>query len=250
MNVSLYQAAAALNANARWQEVISENLSASSIPGFKKQDLSFSTIQSGLMDAGNAADEVNAQKLQLPTATALTNFTPGQLAPTGNPTDLGIEGRGFFEVQLPNGGTAYTRDGEFQLSAQGQLVNKQGYPVLGESGPIQFDPSSSAPITVAASGEVSQGTDERGKLKLVDFQDPQLLTSIGGGCFLAQNANLTPSTATGTVRQACLEGGNTTSSGEMVNLINSMRMFEANQRVIQTQDERMGKVISELGNPS
>jgi flagellar basal body rod protein FlgG len=249
MNVSLYQAAAAMNANARWQEVISENLSSSSIPGYKKQDLSFSAIQSGLMDTGEI-EQTFQKSLPLPAVAGLTNFTPGQLAPSGNPTDVGIEGRGFFEVQLPNGATAYTRDGEFQLNSQGQLVNKQGYPVLGESGPIQFDPSSSAPIQIAASGEITQGGDERGKLKIVDFQDPQLLTTIGGGCFLAQDAALVPIPANGTVRQAFLEASNATPSGEMVNLISSMRMFEANQRVIQTHDEHMGKIITELGNPN
>ncbi len=250
MNVSLYQAAAAMNANARWQEVISENLTSSSIPGYKKQDLSFSAIQSGLMNAGSNVPDSAGQRLTLPATNAVTNFSPGQLEPTDTLTDLGIEGRGFFEVQLPNGASAYTRDGGFKLNAQGQLVNKLGYLVLGESGPIQMDTNIAAPIQVAPSGEVSQGSEQRGKLKLVDFQDPQLLTPMGGGCFLAQNQALVPASATGSVRQGFLEGSNTTPSNEMVNLIGAMRMFEANQRVIQSHDEHMGKIISELGNPS
>lgn len=250
MNVSLYQAAAAMNASARWQDVISENLNASSIPGFKKQDLTFSAIQSGVMSSGSESVDLGDTRLPLPSSSPVINFTAGQLNPSGSPTDLGIDGSGFFEVQLPNGTTAYTRDGEFKLNGQGQLINKQGYLVLGETGPIQLDTASSSPIQISASGEITQGSDSRGKLKLAEFSNPQLLTPAGGGCFLAQNPALVPNPSNASIRQGFLEAGNTTSSTEMVNLISSMRMFEANQRVIQTHDEHMGKIISELGNPS
>lgn len=246
MNVSLYQAAAAMNANARWQDVVSANLSSASIPGFKKQDLSFGEIQAGVM-----AHSAQRNRFTLPSATAFTNFSGGELKPTGVSTNLALEGAGFFEVQLPNGSHAYTRDGEFQLNAQGQLVTKQGFPVLGEGGPIQFDPNNGAQITISPTGEVSQGSDQKGTLKLANFNNPQLLTSVGGGLFEARDGSLIPSTDTkATVRQGFIEQGNTMPTTEMANLITAMRSFEANQRVVQMQDERMGKMISELGNPN
>src|ERR1039457_827918 len=155
MNVSLYQAAAAMNANARWQDMISENLAAISIPGGRSRDVSFSSVQAGA-------------QFVIPAARTAVNFQPGELRPTQNPTDFALEGKGFFEVQLPNGDHAYTRDGEFHLNAQGQLVTKQGYPVLGDGGPLQFDPSNAQPLTIAATGEVSQGGDVKGKLKLAE----------------------------------------------------------------------------------
>ena len=114
MNVSLYQAASALNANERWQEVITENLAASSIPGYKKQDLSFSAVQSGVMQKTASG---SAPAFSLPRITSATNFQPGELEPTGGKTDVALDGSGFFVVQTPNGTSAYTRDGEFQTNA-------------------------------------------------------------------------------------------------------------------------------------
>jgi len=248
VNVSLYQAAAALNANARWQEVISENLASSSIPGYKKQDLSFSAVQGGVM-----SQAVNDPRLRfsLSRADTATNFAPGEMKMTGVNTDVAIEGAGFFGVQLASGATGYTRDGEFQVNAQGQLATKQGYLVLGESGPIQLDKGNSSPMAISPTGEISQGEDIKGKLKIVTFDQPQLLTSINGGCFIANHPNLVPNEVQQpSLRQGYLEGSNTSSVSEMVNLITAMRTFEANQRIIQMQDQRMGQAISELGNPS
>jgi len=130
--------------------------------------------------------------MSMPRNVNVTNFTPGEMRSTGAKTDLGLEGHGFFEVQLPNGSTAYTRDGEFKLIAQGQLVNKQGYPVLGDSGPIQLDLNNPEPLTVAGNGEVSQGADVKGRLKLAVFNDPKLLTQVGGGLFLANDPKIIP----------------------------------------------------------
>lgn len=247
MNVSLYQAAAAMNAQARWQEVITENLASGAVPGFRKQDVSFSAMAAGTMPLSGA----NAGEYVIPEAITGVNTLQGALRPTGNKLDFGLEGPGFFEVQLPGGEMAYTRDGEFQLNAQGQLVTKQGYLVQGESGPFQFDLNNPSPITVSATGEVSQGEDLKGKLRLAEFNDPKLLTSASGGLFLAGDPNLqTNTTTTSQVRQGYLEGSNLSPTVEMASLLTSMRMFEANQKVIQSQDERMGRVISELGGPN
>jgi flagellar basal-body rod protein FlgG len=250
MNVSLYQAAAAMSANARWQEVISENLSSAAIPGFKKQDLSFTAVQAGLMPRGETAG--TRQPYALPGAGSFTNFSPGEIKQTGLSTNLALEGPGFFEVQLPGGARAYTRDGEFQLNAQGQLVTKQGYPVLGDGGPVQFDPAAGLhAITISPTGEISQGGEPRGKLKVADFANPAALTPVGGGYFEAREAGAVPAnTAKATIRQGYIEGANTSATTEMVNLIAAMRSFEANQRVVQIQDERLGRMISELGNPN
>lgn len=248
MNASLYQSAAALQTNARWQEVISENLSASVIPGFKKQELAFSEVQAGVMATSGALG--SSRRLSIPSATATNNFSAGELRSSGNKTDFALEGSGFFEVQLPNGTQAYTRDGEFKLNGQGQLVTKEGYTVMGEGGPIQFNPQSSDPIEVASTGEISQGDENRGKLKIADFGNPELLTTAGAGYFVARNPGLVPQPSNATVRQGYLESGNTSAVTEMVNLISSLRMFEANQRALQKQDERLGRLINEVANPS
>jgi flagellar basal-body rod protein FlgG len=247
MNVSLYQAAAALNANTQWQEIIAENLASSSIPGYKRQDVSFSAIEAGLLDTGAAPPAGPPPKVGMPSSQSVFNFASGPIKPTGVDTDVAIDGRGFFEVQLPNGDPAYTRDGEFHINAQGELVTKQGYLVAGETGPLQMNPANHGKLTIAASGEVSQGAESRGKLKLVDFSQPQLLSHLGGGYFQAREPSLQPQNATeATLRQRFLEGANTTPVTEMVHLLAAMRGYETNQRMIHLHDERVGQAIRDL----
>jgi len=251
MNVSLYQAAAGLSANARWQELISENLAASAVPGFKKQDLSFDAIQGGMISQGGVGSNPLSHYL-LTAPNASVNFQQGDVKQTGVPTDVAIEGDGFFAVQLPGGETGYTRDGEFHVNAQGQLVNKSGDTVLGDSGPIQFDSNKPAIISISSTGDISQGTDVKGKLKLVGFNDVHLLTPVSHDCFLANNPKLqtTDVSSTSTLRQGYIEGSNTSPVVEMAHLITAMRNFEANQHVIQMQDDRMGRTIAEFGATS
>jgi len=171
-----------MNANARWQEVIAENLASSSIPGARKQELSFAAVEAGITNGGV---QTAAGHSIIPSAKSAVDFQPGALRPTGGAKDLAIEGTGFFEVQLPNGARAYTRDGEFHMSAQGQLVTKQGYQVMSDSGALQFDSNNPGPISVSADGTVSQGADAKGHLKIVEFQDPRELTPMGHECFSA-----------------------------------------------------------------
>jgi len=246
MNVSLYQAAAAMNASSRWQEAIAENLAGSTIPGSRKQEISFSSVAAG-MAPGRAG--LPGSGYVIPNATSAINFQQGLLRPTNLPTDLAVEGPGFFEVQLPNGSHAFTRDGELQLNAQGQLVTKQGYLVMSDAGPLQLDPANSAPVSVSATGELSQGGALKGRLQLVEFRQPNQLESIGGGCFVATGTAQAAPAQSSQVRQGFLESANTSPTTEMVSLIAAMRMFEANQKVLQMQDERMGRVITDVGNP-
>jgi flagellar basal body rod protein FlgG len=195
------------------------------------------------------------QAFTIPTGVTTTNFTPGSMKYTGAGTDVALEGKGFFEVQLPNGITGLTRDGEFQVNSLGQLVTKEGYSVLGVGPggapkPIEMDSNNSASLSVSATGQVNQGSENRGQLLLTDVDNPQLLTQISGGYFVAQNPDVRQATSTSTVRSGYLEASNTSTVGEMANLMTAMRGFEANQHVIQIQDDRMNKAITELGNPS
>lgn len=236
-----------MNANARWQEVISDNMAAANIPGFKKQEISFEAVRAGMLTPNKS---MVGQPVQLPASRTHLNFTAGEIRRTDGNADLAIEGNGFFEVQLSNGSTAYTRDGEFKINSLGQLVTKQGFAVMGEAGPIQLDRNTSVPITVASDGTISQGGEIRGKLKITTFNDPKLLT-VAGGFFVAKNPALQPEDSDNSfIRQGFLEGSNASPVTEMAGLVTTMRAYEVNQRVVQMQDERMGRVISELGSPN
>ena len=249
MNVSLYQAAAAMNAQSRWQELISENLAAGAVPGFRKQNVSFEDVAAASPVSLNGATPTN---YMIPVAVASTSFQPGELRPTGGSLDFAIEGNGFFTAQLPDGDKAYTRDGEFQLNAKGQLVTKEGYPVLSDSGPVQFDPNNTGSISVSATGQISQGGEVKGHLQVMTFSNPNQLTATSYGYLLADQPGLTPAPAAAdtAVRQGFLEAPNTSPTVEMSGLINTMRIFEANQKVLQMQNDRMGQIISTLGGTS
>ncbi len=251
MDISLFQAAAGMNASARWQEIIADNLSASQIPGFKKQDLSFSAVAAGFMPQAPGGAGGLAQRFSMPVSGSSINFQAGELQPTGVNTDFGIEGPGFFEVQLNDGTSAYTRDGEFRVSAQGQLLTKQGLPVMGDSGPIQLDANSAAPISVAPNGDVTQGSVKKGHLKVVDFPDTNVLVPNGAGLFVTRDVNYQPpASQTSFVRQGMVEHSNISTMVEMGNLITAMRFYEANDKVIQNEDDRTSKLIAQVANPS
>ena len=240
MDVSLYSAAAAMNATERWQDLVAENLSTAGVPGARQRQISFSAVQAGLVGA-------NGDKFVIPSASSTTNFSQGELRATGNPMDVALQGPGFMTVQLPDGSKAYTRDGEFTFNAQNQLVTKQGYPVAGDSGPLTFDPNNRAPISISASGEVSQGADIKGKLSIAEFRKPQTLTPLGNGLFRNDDPNVQPQASSTTrVCQGFSEAANTSPTLAMASLITSMRMFETNQKVMLMQSDRMSKSISEL----
>jgi flagellar basal-body rod protein FlgG len=125
------------------------------------------------------------------------------------------------------------------------LVTKQGYLVLADGGPIQIDLDNAAPISISSTGEVSQGIDTKGQLSLTEFSDERLLRQVNGSLFMGGDPALVSSPATAsTVRQGWIESANTSVVAEMANLIAAMRTFEANQRVVTLQDERMSKTIN------
>ena len=245
MNVSLYQAAAAMNATSRWQEMISDNMADSSVPGARKQDISFAAIEAGT-PSGRLG--MNGDRFVMPAARPALNFQQCEINPTGVSTDFAVDGPGFFQVQLPSGQMSYTRDGEFHVNAKGQVTTKRGYPVMSDGSPVQLDPNNSGQITVSASGQISQGGEPKGHIRLVEFKDPHVLSIMGGGYYAMANPDEKPEDAKNSaVRQGYLEAANTSPTAEMSSLITAMRMFESNQKVMQMQDDRMGRVITDLG---
>jgi len=176
MNVILCQPAA-LKGNLLRQQAIAENLSAMSLPGFKKNDFEFSTISSDMF------------KRQL-------DKVQGALISPSVNTNVAIDGPGFFAVQGPNNQIFYTNEGTFGPNQDGLLATKDGYPLLSETGTIRVDSTNSEPVTISNMGDVSQGGNGLGRLKLVTFGEPGQLQRANAGYFTAGNqaaqaANLT-----------------------------------------------------------
>ncbi len=239
-----------MEANSRWQEMVADNLASSSMPGYKRKELSVEMAAAGLLPGSNPRSSAAGHSFMIPKASTTTDFSTGEMKATGVSTDVAIDGKGFFTVELPNGINAYTRDGEFHVAASGELVTKEGYAVMGATGPIKLDRSSHAPVTISGSGNVLQGQTIKGKIQLTDFDKPGLLTQATGSYFVANDSHLKIQPTTATLRPEYVEGSNVSTVTEMVGLLTSMRGFEANQKLIQMEDDRMGHAITDLGNPN
>ena len=251
MNVSLYGAAAALDGNIKWQQMIAENLAAGSTPGFKKNEISFSTVAAGVLGAGSDAVTGQRHSTVLPRPSFATNYQQGSLQGTGTASDIALDGPGFLAVRLPDGNLYYTRDGSFRVNLQGEIRNKDGYELVADGGAaIIVNPRNKDSISVSPAGEIGEGGLIKGKLSLFEFADPSQLKPIGNGYFLPKADAQPVAAIQTTVSQSQLEASNTIPMVEMSNLMLALRHYEANQKVIQMNDERMGRTIQELSATS
>ena len=166
------------------------------------------------------------------------DYTKGVLKETGNPSDLALSGEGYFTVNTPQG-ERYTRNGVFQPDAEGKLVTADGYPLLGQKGEILVGNN---PFTIDSSGKVFVGETELDQLKIVTFTNGG--EKQGSSLF---NAPDPQELANPKVLQGFMEESNVNPIEEMVNMINIMRAYEANQKVIQTHDSTLDKAVNEVG---
>lgn len=248
MNIGLYQSASALSALERWQDVVSQNITSSETVGYRKRTINFSTVTAGqiLTDPkgriGNDAFET-----LFPKVNTGINFATGQTQPTHNDMDLAIEGEGFFEVQMPDGSHSFTRDGEFRMRSDRVIVTSGGAEVLTEAGrPVTLLPNG-LPLVVNRDGTLLQGDIALGKISVQRFADPAQLVPAAGGYFFAPAGVNPEPVAQPELLQGYLEGSNVTSLREMVDLVMISRAYEANQKIITTIDEQMGKTLDALG---
>ena len=135
MNIGVYQSAASLSALERWQDAVSQNISSSQVPGYRGRTVNISAVDNGqfMVGANGQTSSDSSQPASFPTATNGVSFKPGETQPTGRSLDFAIQGSGFFQVQMPDATTAYTRNGSFTERSDGTLVNSSNYPVLGGS---------------------------------------------------------------------------------------------------------------------
>lgn len=217
-------------------ESISQNLANVLTPGYKKQIVVGSTFPTQL-NAGLAA----ASDVARPPSLAI-DFTPGSLRFTGQATDVAIEGTEFFEVAGKDG-PAYTRQGTFHADLRGRLVGAGGWPVMGASGEIVV----SGPFTIGHNGDVRQGERVVGRLKTVKFANPEALVPLGSGLYGAGAATTAEQGVAPSLRVGFQENSNVSSPQEMVRLSETVRHFEALQKIIQGYDESLEKTIRKLG---
>lgn len=237
---------------------ISNNIANMTTTGFKRTRLEFKDLMYQQVDRPGSTSSSSGTivptglsfGLGVRPAATYRIQEQGTLEQTGNDLDLAVNGRGFFQVELPNGDTAYTRAGSFQTNANGEIVTSEGYRLL----PGFTVPSNAISVEVNTEGLVSvqlpqQTTMQQiGQLELADFINPAGLEAVGDTMFKETEASGQPIVANpgtdnlGAVRQGMVEQSNVDSVKEITLLISAQRAYEMNSNVIKTSDEMMDTV--------
>src|SRR5579862_1496598 len=254
MEPALWAAKTGLDAQQTQMTVTANNLANVNTTGFKKSRAVFDDLLYQNLSQVGAATSQNTQAptgLNVGTGVRVVatekNYTQGNVNTTGNSLDLAIQGRGFFQVLQPNGQIAYTRDGSFQVNAQGQLVTASGYQVQ----PAVTIPTGAQSVTIGADGTISvtlagQATPQTvGTLQLADFINPAGLQDLGGNLAVESASSGSPVTANaglngmGTILQGSVESSNVNVVEELVNMIETQQAYEMNSRAVQTTDQML-----------
>jgi len=248
MNIGMYQSAASLSALERWQDAVTQNITSSQVSGYKKRTVNFSAAINGELqtDPKSRIGDGSGQMMYFPQVGYGISFQNGETQPTRRELDVALQGEGFFEVQLEDGSRAYTRAGELRLRADRTLVTSHDAKILSDAGdPIQLLPGGGT-IVINPDGRVIQGTTPVGKLSVVKFATTDQLRPLSAGAFV--NTGAPPEQVERPeVLQGYLEASNITPLREMVDLVNIARAYEANQKLIQSRDQSLGKTLEVLG---
>ncbi len=261
MNKSLWVAKTGLDAQQTRMTVISNNLANVNTTGFKKSRAAFEDLlyQNVRQPGGQTSQQTQAPTgLTLGTGVRVVatakQFSQGNLLQTENPLDVAVQGRGFFQILLPDGNLAYTRNGSFQVDAQGQVVTSNGYAVQ----PGLSVPEDAQSLTIGGDGTVSvqlrgqAAPQQIGTLQIADFVNPAGLQARGENLFAETGASGPPQTGSpgvgglGSLMQGSLESSNVNVVEELVNMIETQRAYEMNSKAIETSDQMLAYVNNNL----
>jgi len=255
---ALYSAASGMRAQEMNVDNIANNLANANTAGYKSRRAQFQDLMyQSVLQPGTAAGQqtVVPAGLQLGLGTRPTSneivFTQGAISETDNPLDVVIQGKGFFQVTLPSGETAYTRSGQFQLDKNGNLVTASGDPVL----PQITIPADAQAISIAADGTVTytlpnqSAAQQAGQIQLANFQNPAGLNSLGNGLYSPTDASGDATVGVpggpegmGSLLQGYMEQSNVSIVDEFINLIQAQRGYEANSKVVTAADNMYQQV--------
>ncbi len=261
MEPALWTAKTGLDAQQTRMTVVANNLANVNTTGFKRGRANFEDLLYQTVRQPGAQSTQNTQLpsgLMLGTGTRVVStekiFSQGNIIQTEKPTDVAIHGRGFFQVLLPDGSIAYSRDGSFEIDSQGRLVTSSGY----ELQPGITLPDNAASVTIGSDGTVSvveQGSstpNQVGNIELADFINPAGLQPVGENLFKETGASGAPQAGTpgltgmGTLVQGSLESSNVNVVEELVNMIETQRAYEMNSKAIATVDQMLQYVSNNL----
>ena len=261
MNQALWIAKTGLDAQQTRMSVVSNNLANVNTTGYKQGRAVFEDL---LYQNVRQAGGLTSQDTMLPSGMNLgtgvrvvateKTFTQGSVLQTENALDVAINGRGFFQIQTPDGDLAYTRDGSFRLDDQGQIVTSNGYVV----DPGITVPTDAQSLTIGNDGTVTvrlpgqSGNTTIGSLQIADFVNPVGLQPIGQNLYIETAASGTAQPGSpeqnglGALNQGALESSNVNVVAELVNMIETQRAYEMNSKAISTSDRMMQYINNNL----
>ncbi|MFN0073200.1 MAG: flagellar basal-body rod protein FlgF [Chloroflexota bacterium] len=246
----LYNSASSMVALEKRMEVATTNLANVDTNGFKQDRTAIATFAEQLvarMTANEGAATLGNIGLADITAAPDTDWTQGSLQKTERELDLALSGGGLFSIQAPEG-IRYTRNGAFTRNAQNVLTTTTGRPLLGQNGPIQLPDGE---VTVSSNGTVSVGDIVVDQLRIVEFANPDDLRRLGSNELTPKDPAVQPQAATATsVQQGMVEMSNVDITATMTTIMEIQRAYEANQRMIQSQNELAQRAVSDIARPS
>ncbi|MCE3009811.1 MAG: flagellar basal-body rod protein FlgF [Proteobacteria bacterium] len=264
----IYTALSGALAQSQQLDTIANNLANVNTPGFKKDQQTFqeyltanekppTVLQVPRVPASIESfyDMQGGDMSYVDSAGTFTDWSQGPLKNTNNPLDVAIEGGGFFEIASPQG-VRLTRLGSFKMDGNGQLVTKEGYPVLRQA-EAGADPATRVirltgenPINIAPNGDVYEGENVIARLAVVDVANKDSLQKIGSSMYNFKS-NSTPETTpapAASLKQGFLEMSNVNVVKEMTDMIQTTRIFESTQKAISAYDQMADKVVNQVGN--
>ena len=262
MHPALWVSKTGLSAQDTKMTTISNNLANVNTTGFKRDNAVFQDL---LYQVNRQPGGLNGQNAELPSGLQLgtgvrvvgttKQFTQGNLQVTEQPLDLAVDGRGFFQIQMPDGEVAYTRDGQFQVNSDGDVVTPDGYLLE----PNINIPENATSVTIGKDGTVSAVVENQadpvnlGEIPLVDFINPQGLQAIGGNLFRETAASGDPQEGEagigglGSIQQGMTEASNVEVVEELVNMITTQRAYEMKSKVVSASDQMLQFITNNIG---
>lgn len=229
MNDGYHAVGSALDSILKRLNVATQDVVNANTPGYQKHVVGTKSFHTEL-------DVALGREASLVKSFNATTFAQGRIVPNPSPYAMALDGPGMFVVKTP-AGLGYTRNGDFTVNAQGEITTRAGYPVMGVGAALRIDPTA-GPISIDEQGNVTQGEQTVGRLRLVEFERRQDLARISDTIFDDPNGTANPNAATRTtVRNGALEVPKGSTVSGMVAMIDAARQYEAAQRVAKTMDD-------------
>jgi flagellar basal-body rod protein FlgG len=249
MSNAVYQAAAGALIQQYRMDILSNNLANVNTVGFKEDRVSFKLLKTEPEELPGV--DVNAMPYMAPVLSGdpsleyYVNFGQGSLRQTGNPLDLAIEGDGFFNIETPDG-VYYTRKGNFMIGENGLLITPEGYSVQGQSGDIQVEEGGT--VTVDREGNIQVNGDTVDSFRVTRFANSRNLKKVGESLFMALDGGASALAADKFgMLQGYVELANVDPVRGMVEMVESLRVFEAYQKVLETADAVDSQAVGDVG---